>query len=60
MGSVRGFLEAERGLFDRYGLERETHRLELSEPALTARVLVCGRGEPLGFGGLGRDSKRSC
>ena len=54
------FQAAERGLFQRYGVEPATRWLDLPEPALRVRVIDSGQGPPLvlvhggagGFAGL--------
>lgn len=39
--------EAERRLFDRYGLVIQTHLVGLADPPLRVRVLEAGQGDPL-------------
>lgn len=44
---ARAFEEAERALLAQYGVAAESRYLELADPALTARVLESGAGEPV-------------
>src|SRR3712207_1085337 len=39
--------EAERRLFDHFGLAFKTHYVELKEPGMRVRVLEAGAGQPL-------------
>jgi pimeloyl-ACP methyl ester carboxylesterase len=39
--------EAERSLFERYGLEPESWFLELKDPPLRVRVIETGAGKPV-------------
>jgi len=45
--AARAFEQAERDLLDEYGVEARGRRLLLADPALCARVLEAGAGEPL-------------
>src|SRR5690349_16010767 len=46
-GAVRAYQQAERALLDEYGVTARSRRLVLGDPALTARVLETGAGEPI-------------
>ena len=43
----RAALDAERDLFEHYGLDYKIHWVEMNEPKLRVRVLEVGSGQPL-------------
>ena len=45
--AARSYEEAERTLLSKFGIERRSRRLLLADPALTARVLETGAGDPI-------------
>ena len=45
--AARSYEEAERTLLSEFGIERRSRRLLLADPALTARVLETGAGDPI-------------
>jgi pimeloyl-ACP methyl ester carboxylesterase len=47
--STEAFQDAERRLFERYGLAYESRTLELRDPPLSLAVRECGAGEPVVF-----------
>ena len=47
--SRQDFVDAERRLFDHYGLAYESRSLELRDPPLSLAVRECGAGDPIVF-----------
>ena len=45
--TARSYEEAERTLLSEFGIDRRSRRLLLADPALTARVLETGAGDPI-------------
>jgi pimeloyl-ACP methyl ester carboxylesterase len=57
MNATERYRDAERALWERYGLKPKEHYVELTDPALRVRVLEVGSGRPVlfiaGTGGTG-------